>query len=113
MAGEGSRFVSAGYTFPKPMIEIGNKPILIHLMEYYARYGHENFFLALGYKGDYIKDIANSLIENKEDALLSKSDDFFKNNAEEYIFNQIKNTLSKIGLKFPKLLMLEWAKIIL
>jgi len=53
-----------------------------------------------GYKGDYIKDIAKSLIQEKKDKLLNESDNFFKNNAEEYIFNQIKNTLSKIGLKF-------------
>mgnify|MGYP001435061266 FL=1 len=53
-----------------------------------------------GYKGDYIKDIANSLIKNKKDGVLNESDDFFKNNAEEYIFNQIKKTLSKIGLEF-------------
>ena len=53
-----------------------------------------------GYKGDYIKDIANSLVKEHNDSLLNESDDFFKNNAEKYIFNQIKNTLSKIGLKF-------------
>jgi len=53
-----------------------------------------------GYKGDYIKDIANSLVKEHNDNLLNESDDFFKNNAEKYIFNQIKNTLSKIGLKF-------------
>ena len=53
-----------------------------------------------GYKGEYIKDIANSLVKEHNDSLLNESDDFFKNNAEKYIFNQIKNTLSKIGLKF-------------
>ena len=53
-----------------------------------------------GYKGDYIKDIANSLVKEHNDSLLNESDDFFKNNAEKHIFNQIKNTLSKIGLKF-------------
>ena len=67
---------------------------------YYELLNKDYSFPDDGYKGDYIKDIANSLIENKKDELLSESDDFFKNNAEEYIFNQIKNTLSKIGLKF-------------
>ena len=53
-----------------------------------------------GYKGDYLKKIASSLIDDKKDALLNKPDDFFKDNAEKYIFNQIKKTLAKIGLKF-------------
>ena len=53
-----------------------------------------------GYKGDYLKKIASSLINDKKDALLNKPDDFFKDNAEKYIFNQIKKTLAKIGLKF-------------
>lgn len=53
-----------------------------------------------GYKGDYLKKIASSLVDDKKDALLNKPDDFFKDNAEKYIFNQIKKTLAKIGLKF-------------
>jgi len=53
--GYGTRLSEYTEILPKPMVEIGNKPILIHLMEYYASFGHEDFFLALGYKGDYIK----------------------------------------------------------
>jgi len=53
-----------------------------------------------GYKGDYLKKIASSLVDDKKDTLLNKPDDFFKDNAEKYIFNQIKKTLAKIGLKF-------------
>ncbi len=41
---------------PKPMVEIGGRPILWHIMKIYATYGYRNFILALGYKGDYIKD---------------------------------------------------------
>lgn len=41
---------------PKPMIFIGNKPILWHIMKTYAHYGYNEFIIALGYKGDYIKD---------------------------------------------------------
>ena len=41
---------------PKPMVEIGGKPILWHIMKIYAHYGYRDFILALGYKGDYIKD---------------------------------------------------------
>ena len=41
---------------PKPMIRIGNRPILWHIMRYYARWGHTDFILCLGYKGDVIKE---------------------------------------------------------
>lgn len=41
---------------PKPMIEIGNKPILWHIMKTYAHYGFKEFILCLGYKGKMIKD---------------------------------------------------------
>jgi glucose-1-phosphate cytidylyltransferase len=41
---------------PKPMVTIGNRPILWHLMKYYAHFGHKDFVLCLGYKGSVIKD---------------------------------------------------------
>jgi glucose-1-phosphate cytidylyltransferase len=41
---------------PKPMVTIGNKPILWHIMKIYAHYGFNEFIIALGYKGEYIKD---------------------------------------------------------
>jgi glucose-1-phosphate cytidylyltransferase len=41
---------------PKPMIEIGGKPILWHIMKHYSFYGYNDFILALGYKGDVIRD---------------------------------------------------------
>lgn len=41
---------------PKPMVQIGGKPILWHIMKIYAHYGFNDFIIALGYKGDYIKD---------------------------------------------------------
>lgn len=40
---------------PKPMVQIGGKPILWHIMKIYAHYGFNEFIIALGYKGDYIK----------------------------------------------------------
>lgn len=40
---------------PKPMVQIGGKPILWHIMKIYAKYGYNDFIIALGYKGDYIK----------------------------------------------------------
>src|ERR1041385_9561251 len=40
---------------PKPMVQIGNRPILWHLMKYYAHFGHKDFILCLGYRADAIK----------------------------------------------------------
>ncbi|MBU3979113.1 glucose-1-phosphate cytidylyltransferase [Patescibacteria group bacterium] len=41
---------------PKPMVNIGHKPILWHIMKIYSHYGFNDFIIALGYKGDYIKE---------------------------------------------------------
>lgn len=41
---------------PKPMVQIGTRPILWHLMKYYAHFGHKDFILCLGHKGNIIKD---------------------------------------------------------
>lgn len=41
---------------PKPMVLVGNRPILWHIMKVYAHYGYNQFIIALGYKGDYIKN---------------------------------------------------------
>lgn len=41
---------------PKPMVSVGSRPIMWHLMKYYAHYGHKDFILCLGYKGSVIKD---------------------------------------------------------
>ncbi|NQU95495.1 MAG: NTP transferase domain-containing protein [Candidatus Omnitrophica bacterium] len=54
--GMGTRLREETETKPKPMVEIGGKPILWHIMKYYAAYGFTRFILALGYKGAYIKD---------------------------------------------------------
>ena len=67
---------------------------------YYESLNLEYDFPEDGYKGKYINDIANSLIEKYHDTLLNKSDDFFKDTAEEFIFSGIKKTLNKVGLKF-------------
>jgi glucose-1-phosphate cytidylyltransferase len=54
--GLGTRLSEETHLKPKPMVEIGGKPILWHLMKSYEYYGYNDFFLALGYKGDIIKD---------------------------------------------------------
>jgi glucose-1-phosphate cytidylyltransferase len=41
---------------PKPMVPVGNRPILWHIMKFYAHYGFKEFVLCLGYKSDVIKE---------------------------------------------------------
>jgi glucose-1-phosphate cytidylyltransferase len=53
--GLGMRLREAADDIPKPMVPIGNRPILWHLMKYYAHYGHKDFILCLGYRADAIK----------------------------------------------------------
>jgi glucose-1-phosphate cytidylyltransferase len=54
--GLGMRIREAGENIPKPMVTIGYRPILWHVMKYYAHYGHNDFILCLGYRGDVIKN---------------------------------------------------------
>lgn len=54
--GEGSRLREETELRPKPMLEIGSRPILWHIMKHYAEYGLTEFILCLGYKGHMIKD---------------------------------------------------------
>jgi len=53
--GLGMRIRDFAENVPKPLIEIGQRPILWHLMKYYAHYGHRHFILCLGYRGDAFK----------------------------------------------------------
>jgi glucose-1-phosphate cytidylyltransferase len=54
--GLGMRIREAGENVPKPMVTIGYRPILWHVMKYYAHYGHKDFILCLGHRGDVIKN---------------------------------------------------------
>jgi len=54
--GFGTRLSEYTQSIPKPMVTIGGKPILWHIMKTYAKYGHTDFHLALGYKAELIKD---------------------------------------------------------
>src|ERR1700692_288733 len=54
--GRGSRLSEETDTKPKPMIEIGGRPILWHIMKIYAQYGIEDFIICLGYNGAPIKE---------------------------------------------------------
>jgi len=53
--GLGTRLSEYTKLIPKPMVTVGGKPIIYHIMKHYSKYGFENFYIALGYKGDVIK----------------------------------------------------------
>ncbi len=54
--GQGTRLREETEFRPKPMVEVGGKPILWHLMKFFAHYGLNDFVLTLGYKGSFIKE---------------------------------------------------------
>ena len=53
--GVGTRLAEETEIKPKPMVEIGGRPILWHIMKHYSLYGYSEFVIALGYKGEAIK----------------------------------------------------------
>jgi glucose-1-phosphate cytidylyltransferase len=85
--GLGTRISEETDVRPKPMVEIGGKPLLWHIMKIYSHYGYNDFIICLGYKGYVIKeyfmnyflhnsDISIDLGNNKMEVLGTKSDDF-------------------------------------
>ena len=57
--GFGTRLSEYTKTIPKPMINIDGKPLLLHIMKFYAKHGFKNFYIALGYRGKIIKKFFN------------------------------------------------------
>jgi glucose-1-phosphate cytidylyltransferase len=54
--GFGSRLAEYTGVIPKPMVPVGGKPIIWHIMKTFAHFGHKDFYLALGYKAEMIKE---------------------------------------------------------
>jgi len=65
--GHGTRLAEETAIIPKPMVEIGGKPIIWHIMKFYATYGFNDFLLACGYKGEIIKEYFNSYFIRNSD----------------------------------------------
>ena len=57
--GFGTRLFEHTKTIPKPMVNVAGKPMLLHIMKLYAKYGYKDFYIALGYKGEIIKKFFN------------------------------------------------------
>lgn len=70
--GLGSRLSEETHIKPKPMVEIGPHPILWHIMKTYSHYGLNDFLIALGYKGDYIKEyFSNYLLSQSQEVMVN------------------------------------------
>jgi glucose-1-phosphate cytidylyltransferase len=74
--GFGTRISEESHLKPKPMIEIGDKPILWHIMKIYSHYGFNDFIICLGYKGYIIKEYFANYFLHQADVTF----DFTKNN---------------------------------
>ena len=53
--GLGSRLSEYTHSIPKPMVKVGGKPIIFHIMKHFAKYNHKDFYIALGYKGNILR----------------------------------------------------------
>ncbi len=72
--GRGTRISEESSLRPKPMIEIGGKPILWHIMKIYAAYGHTEFIICLGYRGWMIKEYFVNYFMHNADVTVDLSD---------------------------------------
>ena len=98
--GRGTRLGEETEIRPKPMVHIGNRPILWHIMKIYAHYGHKEFITCLGYKGDVIKEYFRNYLWHTCDVTLSlnRSDDVEFHNRSETSGLDWKVTLADTGL---------------
>lgn len=94
--GRGTRISEESTLRPKPMIEIGGKPILWHIMKIYAAYGHTEFIICLGYKGWMIKEYFVNYFMHNADVTVDLKDNSLKvhqNNAEPFKISLIDTGL--------------------
>ncbi len=80
--GFGTRISEESHLKPKPMIDIGERPILWHIMKIYSHYGFNDFIICLGYKGYYIKEYFAHYFLHESDVTFD-----FRNNSEIRIHN--------------------------
>ena len=95
--GLGTRISEESHLKPKPMIEIGEEPILWHIMKHYSHYGFNDFIICLGYKSFVVKDYFANYYLHTSDVTFD-----IGNNTVEYIKNEHepwKVTLAETGLK--------------
>ena len=93
--GKGTRLAEETRTKPKPLVEIGDKPIIHHLIEYYYSFGHTNFIICCGYRGYLIKEYFSNLLNNTGNVTI----DFAQNKrvVENSSFPPVKISLIDTG----------------
>jgi glucose-1-phosphate cytidylyltransferase len=72
--GRGTRLAEETTPLPKPLVEIGGRPLLVHLMQYYAGYGFKDFLIACGYRGEIVKEYFRSLPIRMSDYVIDLTD---------------------------------------
>ncbi len=83
--GFGTRLSEETGVRPKPLVEIGGKPILWHIMKMYSSYGHNDFIICCGYKGHMIKEYFSNYYLHSSDIVID-----LKNNTTEIINNSVE-----------------------
>ena len=90
--GFGTRLSEYTDTIPKPMVPIGDKPIIEHIMNIYASYGHKEFYIALGYKGDVIREYFKKIKNDWKVNLIDTGADTYTGGRlkrlEKYLINE-------------------------
>ncbi|MDQ3017019.1 MAG: glucose-1-phosphate cytidylyltransferase [Bacteroidota bacterium] len=85
--GYGTRLSEETHVKPKTMVEIGDMPILWHIMKIYSHYGYNEFIICLGYKGNYIKEWFNNYYLHHSDMTIDLEKnkiEFHKSNGEKW-----------------------------
>ena len=95
--GMGTRLREETEYKPKPMVEIGGKPILWHIMKHYAHYGYRDFILALGYKGNVIREYFLNYFNYNSDITVDLSSQGRINRHNGTILDDWKVTLVETG----------------
>ena len=104
--GLGTRLSEETSVRPKPMVEIGDNPILWHILNIYGHYGHDDFYIALGYKGEQIKQyfINYNLFEDDITVNLKTGEtDYVKQTRKNWVINLIETGFGRIkGVSIAK-----------
>lgn len=99
--GLGTRLAEETETRPKPMVEIGGKPILWHIMKLYSHHGFHEFVLCLGYKGDVIRDYFLNYFERNSDVRVHLGDERIEHLDTFHEERQWTVLLAETGLETP------------
>ncbi|MBA7640940.1 Glucose-1-phosphate cytidylyltransferase [subsurface metagenome] len=103
--GWGTRLGHLTEIIPKPMVKIGNKPILWHIMKLYSFYGYNDFIICLGFKADIIKDYFYNYDFKNSDFTIDLS------NGNVQYHNYYRETNWKVSLIYTGLNALKGARI--